>query len=140
MRGLRLLPMLFGARLLPASTEALGDDVTEEAMDAALQVADTFAPLNQSGLADDLLRLDYLVKALCPNHVPSLNKRHPDWLSDQSIEAGCIWICPMIERMAAGEEVPIEEIGEVYREHNGGQPMPRGTLPELVRLVMAGAE
>lgn len=43
------------------------------------------------------------------------------------------WFVPMVERMAAGEDVTLDEIEAAYREHNGGKEMPKGTWGELQR-------
>ena len=46
---------------------------------------------------------------------------------------GASWFVPMVERMAAGEKVSLEEIEAAYREHNDGKEMPKGTWGELFR-------
>lgn len=48
------------------------------------------------------------------------------WFTRKCEEAGCAWFLPYVDRMAAGEDVPLEEIQFSYREHNEGREMPQG--------------
>jgi hypothetical protein len=42
----------------------------------------------------------------------------PQW-GGMIIEAGAEWFLPLIRRMAAGERVSLEQVGQAYREANG---------------------
>jgi len=55
-----------------------------------------------------------------------------DWFENRCKEANCEWFVPMVKRMAAGENVPLEEIQAAYLKHNG-QPMPCGEWAKLFR-------
>jgi hypothetical protein len=59
-------------------------------------------------------------------------KVESDWFKHKCKEANCEWFVPMVERMADGETVPIEEIQAAYIAHNG-RPMPCGKWQELFR-------
>lgn len=55
----------------------------------------------------------------------------PGWFRRQCEAAGCLWFYRMVESMAAGEEVPIEEIKAAYRKHNGGKELPQIPIHDL---------
>lgn len=55
----------------------------------------------------------------------------PGWFRRQCEAAGCLWFYGLVERMAAGEEVSIEEIKEAYRENNGGKELEQKPIYEL---------
>jgi len=55
----------------------------------------------------------------------------PDWFRHKCAEAGCSWFVSFVERMAAGEDIPIEEIKAAYREHNGGKELEQRPICEL---------
>jgi hypothetical protein len=55
----------------------------------------------------------------------------PDWFRRKCAEAGCSWFVSFVERMAGGEDIPIEEIKAAYRENNSGKELeqkPRSSL------------
>lgn len=56
----------------------------------------------------------------------------PGWFRRQCEAAGCLWFFGLVERMAAGEEVSIEEIKATYRENNGGKELEQKPIYELV--------
>lgn len=56
----------------------------------------------------------------------------PGWFLRQCEAAGCLWFYGLVERMAAGEEIPIEEIKAAYRENNGGKELEQKPIYELV--------
>lgn len=55
----------------------------------------------------------------------------PGWFERKCAEAHCSWFVPMVRRMAAGQEVPLEEIRAAFRENNGGREMPCGEWAEI---------
>jgi hypothetical protein len=57
----------------------------------------------------------------------------PGWFARRCAETKCEWFVPFVERMAAGEEVPLEEIQAAYRIHNEGQEMPSGSWNTLFK-------
>lgn len=59
-------------------------------------------------------------------------KDPPGWFERRCREAQCEWFVPMVKRMAAGEQVSIEEIQTEYFAHNK-KPMPCGKWSELFR-------
>lgn len=62
------------------------------------------------------------------------NEHEPSgWFGSKCAEANCSWFVPLVERMATGEEVALEEIEAAYREHSGGKEMPRGIWWQLAR-------
>ena len=63
----------------------------------------------------------------------SIEQEPPGWFERKCAEAGCSWFVPFVRRMAAGEDVPLEEIQAAYREHNEGREMPSGTWGSLFR-------
>jgi hypothetical protein len=56
----------------------------------------------------------------------------PGWFRRQCEAAGCLWFYGMVERMAAGQEVPIEEIKVAHRENNGGKELEQKAVYELI--------
>ena len=56
----------------------------------------------------------------------------PGWFRRQCEAAGCLWFYGLVERMAAGEEIPIEEIQAAYRENNGGKKLEQKPYRELM--------
>lgn len=70
------------------------------------------------------------------NGIPTMTNprlQRPGWFERKCAEAGCSWFVPFVRRMAAGEEIPLEEIQAAYREHNEGKEMPSGTWGSLFR-------
>jgi hypothetical protein len=61
-----------------------------------------------------------------------MEQEPPGWFERKCREANCEWFVPMVKRMAAGEDVPLEEIQAAYLKHNG-QPMPCGEWAKLFR-------
>src|SRR5436190_4919642 len=57
------------------------------------------------------------------------------WIERTCAAANCAWLWPIMLRLAAKEDVPLEEIQGAYAAHNGGENMPHGTLNELRELV-----
>ena len=55
----------------------------------------------------------------------------PGWFRRQCEAAGCLWFYGLVEHMAAGEEIPIEEIKIAYRENNGGKELEQKPYREL---------
>ena len=62
-----------------------------------------------------------------------IEEEPPGWFLRRCAEAKCEWFVPFVERMAAGDEVPIEEIKAAYRIHNEGQDMPCGSWSTLFK-------
>lgn len=58
------------------------------------------------------------------------------WFEKMCIKAKCDWFVPMVKRMAAGENVPLEEIHFAYRDHNDGKEMPCGAWGTLFKADM----
>ncbi len=56
----------------------------------------------------------------------------PGWFKGQCAEAGCTWFYILVERMATGEDVPIEEIKTAYRANNGGKELEQKRIQELI--------
>lgn len=50
----------------------------------------------------------------------------PAWFESRCAEAHCSWFVSMVQRMAKGEEVSLEEIRTAFRDNNGGLEMPCG--------------
>lgn len=55
----------------------------------------------------------------------------PGWFRRQCEAADCLWFYGLVERMAAGEEIPIEEIKAAYRENNGGKDLVQKPIYEM---------
>lgn len=56
----------------------------------------------------------------------------PGWFYRQCEAAGCLWFYSMVERMAAGEEISIEEIQAAYRENNEGRELEQKPINTLL--------
>jgi hypothetical protein len=52
------------------------------------------------------------------------------WFQRTCAEAHCGWFVPFVERMAAGDPVPIEELTAAYRLNNDGKEMPQGRVSD----------
>lgn len=50
-------------------------------------------------------------------------KEAPGWFERFCRQANCEWFVPVVKRMAAGENVPLQEIQSTYLAHNG-KPIP----------------
>jgi hypothetical protein len=48
---------------------------------------------------------------------------HLSWFEKKCVEANCTWFVDYVKRMAAGEDIPLEEIQSAYRTHNNGHEM-----------------
>jgi hypothetical protein len=66
------------------------------------------------------------------SRVDRIEQEPPGWFERKCCEANCEWFVPMVQRMAAGEDVPLEEIQAAYLAHNG-KPMPCGEWAKLFR-------
>lgn len=56
----------------------------------------------------------------------------PGWFHRQCLAAGCLWFYAIVERIAAGEGIPIEAIKAAYRENNEGKELEQKPIRELV--------
>jgi len=56
----------------------------------------------------------------------------PGWFKRQCEEACCLWFYHLVERMAGGGDIPIEEIQAAYRENNGGKELEQKRIQELI--------
>jgi len=63
------------------------------------------------------------------------NRPEPGWFERLCREVGCAWFVPIAQRLAAGENVPLEEIQCTYSLHHHGAHMPQGDLTDLFKIA-----
>lgn len=59
----------------------------------------------------------------------------PGWFERVLREANCGWFVPILHRLAAGENVPAEEIKKLYSDHNDGKPIIEGTGEAFIAKI-----
>jgi hypothetical protein len=61
----------------------------------------------------------------------------PGWFERKCHEANCDWFVPMVKRMAAGEDIPLEEIKTAYQLNNNRSITSCAIDEKLKRLCAA---